>query len=88
MKIISDTGIDKECIQLEITEGDTYSYDKVKTNIVSLIKDASFKVLIDDFGVGYSSLTMLKDTHADVLKLDKSFIQDDSESGKALIKYI
>ena len=88
LKVISNTGIDKEYIQLEITEGDTYSYDNVKTNIVSLIKDAGFKVLIDDFGVGYSSLTMLKDIQADVLKLDKSFIRDDSETGRALIKHI
>lgn len=88
LKVITDAGIDKEYVSLEITEGDTYSYDNVKTNIVSLIKDAGFKVLIDDFGVGYSSLTMLKDIQADVLKLDKSFIKDDSETGKAMIKYI
>lgn len=88
LKIVSDTGVDKEYIQLEITEGDTYSYDNVKTNIVSLIKDAGFKVLIDDFGVGYSSLTMLKDIRADVLKLDRSFIMDETEAGKAMIKYI
>ena len=88
LKIIGNTGIEKEYVQLEITEGDTYSYDNVKNNIVDVIKDAGFKVLIDDFGVGYSSLTMLKDTNADVLKLDRSFVIDESSSGKSMLKHI
>lgn len=56
--------------------------------MVDLIKDSGFKVLIDDFGVGYSSLTMLKNIKADFLKLDRSFITDDSNDGKAMVKYI
>ena len=87
LKIIGNIGIEKEYVELEITEGDTYSYD-VKTNIVDIIKDAGFKVLIDDFGVGYSSLTMLKNVHADVLKLDRSFVIDESSSGKYMLKHI
>lgn len=88
IKTIGEFGLKKDYVQFEITEGDTYSYDNVKTNIVDLIKEAGFTVLIDDFGVGYSSLTMLKDINADVLKLDKSFIDDDSFEGKTMIKNI
>lgn len=88
LKIIGEFGLKKEYIQLEITEGDTYSYDNVQSNIVDLIKDSGFKVLIDDFGVGYSSLTMLKNIKADFLKLDRSFIIDESSEGKAMVKYI
>ncbi|WP_455660568.1 EAL domain-containing protein [Pradoshia sp.] len=88
LEIVRYCGIEKEYVQLEITEGDTYSYDNVKSNIVDIIKDAGFKVLIDDFGVGYSSLTMLKDIQADSLKLDRSFIMDDSSSGKSMLKHI
>ena len=88
LKIIGNAGIEKDYVQLEITEGDTYSYDNVNTNIVDIIKDAGFNVSIDDFGVGYSSLTMLKDIHGDVLKLDRSFVIDESSSGKSMLKYI
>ncbi|WP_166484713.1 EAL domain-containing protein [Clostridium cuniculi] len=88
LKIIREVGLEKEYVQLEITEGDTYSYDNVRSNIVDLIKDAGFKVLIDDFGVGYSSLSMLKDIKADFLKIDRSFIIDETISGKAMVKYI
>ncbi|MDO5793302.1 MAG: EAL domain-containing protein [Turicibacter sp.] len=88
LKIIGEAGLKKEYIQLEITEGDTYSYDHVQSNIVDLIKDSGFKVLIDDFGVGYSSLTMLKKIKADFLKLDRSFIVDESNEGKAMVNYI
>lgn len=88
LQIVRETGIEKDYVQLEITEGDTYTRNNVKTNIVDSIKDAGFKVLIDDFGVGYSSLTMLKDIRADVIKLDRSFVIDESSTGKALLKYI
>lgn len=88
LKIIGELGLEKEYVQLEITEGDIYSYDNVRSNVLDLIKDAGFKVLIDDFGVGYSSLSMLKDIKADFLKIDRSFIIDETTSGKAMVKYI
>ena len=88
LKIIGNYGLSKEYVELEITEGDTYSYGNVKSNIVDKIKEVGFKVLIDDFGVGYSSLTMLKDIGADVLKLDRSFVIDESSKGKSMLKHI
>lgn len=88
LKIIGELGLEKEYVQLEITEGDIYSDDNVRSNVLDLIKDAGFKVLIDDFGVGYSSLSMLKDIKADFLKIDRSFIIDETTSGKAMVKYI
>ena len=88
LKIIGNYGLSKEYVELEITEGDTYSYDNVKSNIVDKIKEVGFKVLIDDFGVGYSSLNMLKDIGADVLKLDRSFVIDESSKGQSMLKHI
>lgn len=40
------------------------------------LRDDGFEVEIDDFGSGYSSLSMLKDISADVLKLDMSFLRN------------
>jgi Amt family ammonium transporter len=68
--ILLRTGIDPECVQLEITEtaagGDA---DKV-----CRLKALGVKVAIDDFGSGYSSLGYLRDLDVDVLKVDRSFV--------------
>lgn len=41
------------------------------------LKDRGFMIAIDDFGSGYSSLGQLQRLMADVLKLDRSFVQSD-----------
>lgn len=44
-------------------------------NIIHKLQDVGFRVEIDDFGSGYSSLNMLKDISADVLKIDMGFLR-------------
>lgn len=61
-------------IEIEITE--TIMYDNVLelNKLISRIHDYGMRVAIDDFGSGYSSLVLLRDIRADVLKIDKAFI--------------
>lgn len=40
------------------------------------MREYGFKISIDDFGMGYSSLSLLKDFDVDVLKMDRSFFMD------------
>lgn len=42
--------------------------------IIKRLQDYGFKIEIDDFGSGYSSLNMLKDISADILKIDMGFL--------------
>ena len=73
-------------LELEITE----SIDNVGVEeIVKKMKSAGFKMLMDDFGSGYSSLNMLKSTPFDVLKIDKSFLDEFMESsrGRKIIEH-
>ena len=73
-------------LELEITE----SLDNVGVeDIVKQMKNAGFKMLMDDFGSGYSSLNMLKSTPFDVLKIDKSFLDEfmDSSRGRKIIEH-
>ena len=52
------------------------------------LRNLGFDILIDDFGVGYSSISMIRDINATEMKIDKSFIDDTSERGKALTNYV
>ena len=48
------------------------------------LRDAGFKVEMDDFGKGYSSLNMLTSLPIDALKLDMAFIKDIAENNKEM----
>jgi EAL domain-containing protein (putative c-di-GMP-specific phosphodiesterase class I) len=55
------------------------------------MKRAGIKISIDDFGTGYSSLSMIRKFKADVIKLDKSFVDETSggdESSQLFMKDI
>ncbi|MBQ4212982.1 MAG: EAL domain-containing protein, partial [Selenomonas sp.] len=51
--------------------------------MVRAFKGHGFSVLMDDFGSGYSSLSMLKDLPVDVLKIDMAFVQEVDKSSRA-----
>jgi len=66
--------LDKKLIELEITETAYVEEFAIVKDAIKELRDAGFKVLIDDFGSGYSSLNMLKDINVDLLKLDMKFL--------------
>ncbi|MFC5586962.1 putative bifunctional diguanylate cyclase/phosphodiesterase [Nitratireductor kimnyeongensis] len=61
---------------LEITEEAFLNGDLLSKNIMPMVREAGVKVSIDDFGVGYSSLSALAAVTADELKIDRSFVQN------------
>lgn len=61
---------------VEITEEAFLSHGEFQRNILPMVREAGAKVSIDDFGVGFSSLSALADITADELKIDRSFITD------------
>ena len=74
LAVVADTGIEPDCLDLEITEG--ILVDSVETNRIGLqaLRDAGIKISIDDFGTGYSSLSYLAELPVDILKMDRSFV--------------
>jgi diguanylate cyclase (GGDEF)-like protein/PAS domain S-box-containing protein len=74
--IISEANIPPEYILIEITESVFMeSFDDMSI-LFSEIRNKGIRIALDDFGCGYSSLTYLKNLPVDVLKIDKSFIDD------------
>ena len=64
----------KQFIDVEITESALTDQQDFLPNAIIKLRDSGYKVWLDDFGSGYSSLNVLKDYHFDVLKIDMKFL--------------
>lgn len=74
-RLADQYGIEHKYIEVEITESLLASGLESVLKEVALLRKDGFDVAIDDFGTGYSSLSILKDIPADVVKMDKSFLE-------------
>jgi len=74
--VLSDTGFPPEQLELEITESGLMDNHDNAAAILNNLRALGVRLAIDDFGTGYSSLSYLKHFPLDVLKIDKSFIDD------------
>ncbi|QAA30220.1 EAL domain-containing protein [Clostridium manihotivorum] len=81
------TGIEPNKIEFEVTETAIIDNIEYSSEILNSLKELGFKIVLDDFGTGYSSLSYLNVLPIEVLKIDKSFIDDINmeESNKALL---
>jgi len=74
-EILAETEIEPGSLQLEITEGMLTSNDVHSVNnTLRSLKDLRIQLAVDDFGIGYSSLSYLKRFPVDFMKIDRSFI--------------
>jgi diguanylate cyclase (GGDEF)-like protein/PAS domain S-box-containing protein len=73
---VSDQGVDPGRIVVEMTES-TAMTDPLRTmEILRTLRANGVRIAIDDFGTGYSSLSRLRELPIDILKIDRSFVQD------------
>ncbi|WP_287549569.1 EAL domain-containing protein [Clostridium sp.] len=88
--IINNYNIDTRFLEIEVTERVMLKDTNKIISVIKEIKDLGIKVSLDDFGSGYSSLTILKNLPIDTIKLDKLFLdkKDISEKGKIVIESI
>lgn len=70
------TDLDPHLIQLEITETTLVQQPVNVSDTCQALRKLGIRIAIDDFGVAYSSLNYLKQLPVDVVKIDKSFIDD------------
>ena len=83
-------GVNPRQLPVEITETALVNDAENQSRIVERLHQAGFIVEIDDFGKGSSSLSMLKDVHADVLKIDMGFVRGENTArrGKVILESV
>ena len=84
--LIEKYDIPKKYLEIEITE--TVDESGIGESM-EILKEDGFRLLMDDFGSGYSSLNTLKDTQFDVLKIDRTFLNDfiGSDRGQKIVEH-
>jgi len=74
--VLSESGLDPALLELELTEGVLMAHTEKTVQTLKSLKSMGVKLAIDDFGTGFSSLSYLKRFPVDVLKIDRTFIND------------
>ncbi len=73
-RILRETGVDPTRIRLEITENATMGDAEHAVEVLSRLRALGVQLSVDDFGIGYSSLSYLHRFPLNVLKVDRSFV--------------
>ncbi len=88
IEILNKYNIKTSNIQIEITESAFVREKEIIKTKFEQLKELGFSVAIDDFGAGISSLNRLNDLNADVIKIDKGFLDNSTERGNIIIESV
>ena len=84
--LVKKYGLETKDIELEITESLCGEKPDSIYDIIRTLQNIGFKIAMDDFGSGYSSLNMLKEMPLDIIKMDLKFLDNDQEKGRLILK--
>ena len=89
-KVLGKTGLDPRRLSLDVTETAYIRILEERIATLDRLKELGVGVSIDDFGVGYSSLSYLKRLPADILKIDRSFVRGvgEVEEDTAIVRMV
>jgi EAL domain-containing protein (putative c-di-GMP-specific phosphodiesterase class I) len=88
--LVKQYKIEPRSLRVEITEGSIMKNLQNRLKLIGQLRQEGFCVEMDDFGSGYSSLSMLKDIMIDAVKLDMNFLgsASDEERKKEILESI
>jgi EAL domain-containing protein (putative c-di-GMP-specific phosphodiesterase class I) len=75
-EVLNRTGVNPRDLCLEITESTAVKTENTTTRQCREISELGVRLAIDDFGMEYSSLSLLKRLEVDMIKIDRSFVKD------------
>lgn len=81
-QVLKSTGLPPALLEIEVTESGLMQDMEAMSGVLRALKALGLRIAIDDFGTGYSSLAYLATLPVDVLKIDKSFVDDYQASPK------
>jgi diguanylate cyclase (GGDEF)-like protein len=71
---LADSGLPASALVVEITETALLGSDPATAHAIGALRDLGTRLVLDDFGTGFSSLSMLKERPIDGIKIDRSFV--------------
>lgn len=86
--VLDRYGVDRKQIEIELTETADEQEGDLLVSFVKKMKEYHVATSIDDFGTGYSSLNLLRAFPADVLKIDKSFVDELGEVDRVVLSNV
>lgn len=78
LQLVKQYGIEPKYLHLEITESAYMRHPKMIAEAMGTLRDYGFPVEMDDFGSGYSSLSIFGQMKLDILKLDMNFVRNET----------
>jgi len=78
--VLEKSGLEEHMLEIEITEDLLMQDTQEPLDVLNALKERNITLSLDDFGTGYSSLSYLKQFPLQVLKIDRSFINDMMEN--------
>ena len=90
LKVVEDTvkkyGIPRDYLHIEITESMIADDEQQMYDVINSFRAAGYEIWLDDFGSGFSSLSVLKNYEIDLLKMDMMFLNPFTERAKNILR--
>ncbi|MFV0517916.1 MAG: EAL domain-containing protein [Aminipila sp.] len=81
--ITNKYSVPRKFLEIEVTESIFFENERAMEELLISLHNAGFKLSMDDFGIGYSSLGLLKNLPVDVIKIDRSFFDNNKYKTRA-----
>ncbi|WP_296313764.1 EAL domain-containing protein [Pseudomonas sp.] len=90
LRVLEETGLPPEALEIEITENIILAHDELVLEPLRVLHQLGVGIAFDDFGTGYASLSLLKRYPLTRLKIDRSFITEicEDEADAAIVKAV